>query len=111
MSMAENRVGGCRAYKANGYNYIVAGYYAFKPKIFSYIKKTKPGAKNEVQITDAMALALENGERVCGVVHGKNKGGDVSLCDYWDVGIPDDYREANKRLLGAGLEGLMSSPE
>jgi len=99
------------AYKANGYNYVMVGYYAFKPKIFSYIKRTKPGAKNEVQITDAIALALENGERVCVVVHGKNRDNKVFPCDYWDVGIPDDYREANKRLLGAGLEGLISSPE
>ena len=91
-------------YKLNGYNYVVAGYYAFKPKIFSYIERTKPGAKNEVQITDAMALALENGERVCAVVHGRNKGNEVFPCDYWDVGIPEDYREANQRLLDAGLE-------
>lgn len=100
-----------KAYKANGYNYIVAGYYAFKPKIFSYIERTKPGAKNEVQITDAMALALENGERVCGVVHGKNQDNKISPHEYWDVGIPDDYREANIRLLGSGLEWLISSPE
>jgi len=99
------------SYKANGYNYIVAGYYAFKPKIFSYIKKTKPGAKNEVQITDAMTLALENGERVCGVVHGKNMGNKLLSHEYWDVGIPEEYGEANKRLLGAGLDRLMSSPE
>jgi len=99
------------AYKANGYNYIVAGYYAFKPNIFSYIERTKPGAKNEVQITDAMALALENGERVYGVVHGKNKNHKVSPREYWDVGIPDEYEKANKRLLGTGLERLMSSPE
>jgi len=58
-------------YEVNGYYHIIAGYYAFKPGIFSYIEKTKPGIKNEVQITDAMALALENGERVCAVVHGK----------------------------------------
>ena len=99
------------AYKVNGYNYIVAGYYAFKPKIFSYIERTKPGAKNEVQITDSMALALEGGERVCAVVHGKNKENKVSPHDYWDVGIPDEYRRANQRLLGTGLEQLMSSPE
>jgi len=98
-------------HKVNEHNYIVAGYYAFKPKIFSYIERTKPGANNEVQITDAMALALESGERVCAVIHGKNKGGDVSPCDYWDVGIPEEYRQANQRLLGAGLEQLMSSPE
>jgi len=98
-------------YKVNEYNYIVAGYYAFKPKIFSYIEKTRPGAKSEVQITDAMAIALEEGERVCAVVHGKNKGRKVFPYDYWDVGIPDEYSEANKRLLGAGLEGLMSGPQ
>jgi glucose-1-phosphate thymidylyltransferase len=99
------------SYKANKFNYIVAGYYAFKPKIFSYIERTKPGSKSEVQITDAMALALENGERVCAVVHGKNRGNELFPCDYWDVGIPEDYREANRCLLSAGLERLMRSPE
>jgi len=98
-------------YRANKFNYIAAGYYVFKPKIFSYIEKTKPGFKNEVQITDAIALALENGERVCAVVHGKNRGNELFPCDYWDVGIPEDYREANKRLLSAGLERIMRSPE
>ena len=97
------------AYKLNGYYYIVAGYYAFKPKIFSYIERTKPGVKNEVQITDAMALALENGEKVCAVVHGKNKGNDIFPCDYWDVGVPEQYKEANKRLLEVNLEQLLSS--
>jgi dTDP-glucose pyrophosphorylase len=99
------------AYRVNGYNYVVAGYYAFKPKIFSYIEKTKPGARNEVQITDAMALALENGEKICAVVHARNKGNDVFPCDYWDVGIPEDYKEANKRLIDVNLEELMSSGE
>ena len=97
------------AYALNGYYYIIAGYYAFKPKIFEYIEKTKPGVKNEVQITDAMALALENGEKVCAVVHGRNRGNDIFPCDYWDVGIPEEYKAANKRLLEANLEQLMSS--
>jgi len=96
------------AYKLNGYYYILAGYYAFKPLIFSYIERTKPGRKNEVQITDAMALALEDGEKVCAVVHGKNKGNELFPCDYWDVGIPEEYRKANIRLLEAHLERLMS---
>jgi len=99
------------SYKLNGYYYVVAGYYAFKPRIFSYIQKTKPGVKNEVQITDAMALALGNGEKVCAVVHGKNKGNDVFPCDYWDVGIPEEYKEANKRLSEASLEQLINSEE
>jgi len=99
------------AFKFNGHYYIVAGYYAFKPQIFSHIERTKPGAKNEVQITDAMALALENGEKVCAVVHGKNKDNNVSPCDYWDVGIPEVFKEANKRLLEVNLERLISLRE
>jgi len=97
------------AYKVNGYYHIIAGYYAFKPRIFSYIQKTKPSVKNEVQITDAMASALECGEKVCAVVHGKNKGNDIFPCDYWDVGIPEEYKEANRRLSEANLERLISS--
>jgi len=31
-------------YKMNGCYYTIAGYYAFKPKIFKYIEQTKPGA-------------------------------------------------------------------
>jgi len=96
-----------KRFRLNGFNYIAVGYYAFKPKIFSYIEKTKPGAKNEVQITDAMALALENGERVCAVVHGRNKGKDIVPCEYWDVGIPEDYKEANKRLFDMNLDRLI----
>jgi dTDP-glucose pyrophosphorylase/predicted transcriptional regulator len=99
------------SYKFNGYNYVLAGYYVFKPDIFSYIEKTSPGVKNEVQITDAMQLALENGEKVCAVVHARNKGKVVLPCDYWDVGIPEDYKEANKRLMDANLEQLIGSRE
>lgn len=51
----------------NGY-YAMCGGYVFEPEIFDYIKRTKPGAKGEIQITDAISLALENGEKVYGVV-------------------------------------------
>ena len=94
------------SYKSNGFKYVVTGYYAFKPKIFSYIKKTKPGVKNEVQITDSINMALENGEKIYGVVHGKNRNSKVFPCDYWDVGIPEAYKEANKQLLDANLDQL-----
>jgi dTDP-glucose pyrophosphorylase/predicted transcriptional regulator len=94
-------------FSLNGYNYIAVGYYVFKPKIFSYIEKTKPGARNEVQITDAIALALENGERVYAVTHARNKGKDMVPCEYWDVGVPEDYRKANRRLLDMNLDRLM----
>ena len=55
-------------YKVNGGYYAMCGAYVFEPKIFDYIEKTKPGAKGEIQITDAVALALKNGEKVCGLV-------------------------------------------
>lgn len=83
----------------NGYNYVVAGHYVFKPSIFSYIEKTPPGVRNEIQITDAMELAIESGERVTAVVHAKSKDGDLFPCEYWDVGIPNDYKNANRFLL------------
>jgi dTDP-glucose pyrophosphorylase/predicted transcriptional regulator len=95
----------------NGHNYVIVGYYVFKPEIFPYIEKTKPGVKNEVQITDAMALALENGEKIWAVVHGRNDGNDVVPNEYWDVGIPEDYREANKRLLDTNLDKLINLKE
>ena len=93
-------------FKSNGFKYVVAGYYAFRPKIFSYIEKTKPGVKNEVQITDSIRLALEDGEKVYGVVHGKNQNNKVVPSEYWDVGIPEDYKEANKKLSEANLDQL-----
>jgi dTDP-glucose pyrophosphorylase len=96
-----------KSYRSNGYNYVVAGYYAFNPKIFSYIEKTKPGVKNEVQITDSIQMALEDGEEIFGVVHGRNRDGKISPCEYWDVGIPEAYKEANKRLSDVNMDQLV----
>ena len=98
-----------RSFKANGFHYIVAGYYVFKPAIFSYLEKTKPGVRNEVQITDAMELAIEQGERVSAVVHARSKNGDLFPCEYWDVGIPEDYKEANRRLLDKTIDKWLRS--
>jgi len=98
-----------KSFKANGYYYVVSGYYVFKPSIFSYIEKTKPDSKNEIQITDAMESAIENGERVSAVVHARSKNGNLFPCVYWDVGIPADYKEANRRLLDENMgKWLMS---
>lgn len=99
------------AYRCNGYNYISAGYYAFNSKIFSYIEKTPPGAKNEVQITDAIALGLTSGEKVWAVVHAKTKGNAMSPCEYWDVGIPEDYIEACRQLLNTSRDVVASLEE
>lgn len=96
-----------KRFRSYGHNYIAVGYYVFKPQIFSYIEKTRPSAKNEVQITDAMALALKNGEKVWAVVHGKKDGKKIVPREYWDVGIPEDYVNANKRLSDMNLDKLM----
>ncbi len=55
-------------YKVNGGYYAMCGAYVFEPRIFDYIEKTKPGAKGEIQITDAIDIALRSGEKVFGVV-------------------------------------------
>ncbi len=99
------------AYRTNGFNYVSAGYYAFNSKIFGYIEKTPLGAKNEVQITDAIALGMRNGEKVWAVVNAKNKGSELSPCEYWDVGIPEDYMNACKRLLNMGGDVVSSLEE
>ena len=96
-----------KRFRSYGRNYIAVGYYMFKPQIFSYIEKTKPSLRNEVQITDAMALAMKNGEKVWAVVHGKKDGKDMIPREYWDVGIPEDYKNANKRLFDLNLDRLI----
>jgi dTDP-glucose pyrophosphorylase/predicted transcriptional regulator len=93
--------------RSHGRNFIAVGYYVFKPQIFSYIEKTKPGARNEVHITDAMALALKDGKKVLAVVHGRKDGKEIIPYEYWDVGIPEDYMYANKCLSNMNLEELV----
>jgi dTDP-glucose pyrophosphorylase len=95
------------AYRHNGYYYIITGYYAFKPRIFSFIDKTKIGVGNEIQITDAMRLALNSGEKVYAVVHGTSKGNTLSPYEYWDVGIPEQYKEANSRLMEVSIDQII----
>ena len=98
-----------KSFKANGYYYILAGYYAFEPLIFSYIEKTKPGARNEIQITDAMELAIEDGKRVSAVVHAACKNGKLFPREYWDVGIPRAYKEANRHLSNESVDKWLKS--
>jgi dTDP-glucose pyrophosphorylase len=55
-------------YRMNGEYYALCGAYVFEPEIFDFIKRTKPGKKREVQITDSIQLALEEGESVYGMI-------------------------------------------
>lgn len=72
--------------------YAISGGLVLNSKIFEYIKKTKPGAKGEYQITDSIKLALKDGAPIYGVVH---KG------IYLDVGTPKAILSAEKTLFRA----------
>jgi UTP--glucose-1-phosphate uridylyltransferase len=40
------------------------GIYAFDPCVFEYIRKTRPGAGGELQITDSIGLMIEDNRPV-----------------------------------------------
>ena len=53
--------------------YAIAGRYAFDPVIFDYIDRTPRGANGEYQITDSIALMLQDGREVWCVALGDNE--------------------------------------
>ncbi|MHB9303298.1 sugar phosphate nucleotidyltransferase [Thermofilum pendens] len=61
--------------------------YAFKPKIFSYLRNVKPDSGGEVQLTAAIKAMIDDGCDVCAV---KLKPGERRL----DVGTPQSYWKA-----------------
>jgi len=60
--------GDAEVFRTNGKFLAITGLYAFDSRIFEYIEKTPPGANGEVQITDAISLAIRSGESVAGRV-------------------------------------------
>ena len=54
-------------------NLAVAARYIFEPSIFSYLKRTPPGAGGELQLTDSIRLLLEDGLPVWGVKLAKDE--------------------------------------
>ena len=65
------------------------GVYIFKPVIFDAIDKTKPGYKNEFQLTDSIKILIEEGYHIC---YSQING------EHIDVGTLEDYRRANAYL-------------
>ena len=45
----------------------VASRYVFRAEIFDYLKITKPGKNNEIQLTDAIQAMIADGKKVYGV--------------------------------------------
>jgi len=64
------------------------GVYIFEPSIFDAIKKTKPGFKDEYQITDSIKIMIEEGYKV---LYSKING------EHIDVGTLEDLKKANLR--------------
>ncbi len=60
-------------------NLAVVGRYVFAPDIFDCLERTPPGAKGEVQLTDGMALQLENGPMFAYRFHGARYDGGTPL--------------------------------
>ena len=48
-------------------NLAIAGRYAFAPSIFGMIRQVQPDGRGEIQLTDAIRLMCESGQRVMGV--------------------------------------------
>jgi UTP--glucose-1-phosphate uridylyltransferase len=66
-------------------NLAVVGRYVLPPTIFDAIRRIKPGAGGEIQLTDAMALLLAEGVPVHGVVYRGTR---------YDTGLPLGYLQA-----------------
>ncbi|GED97000.1 UTP--glucose-1-phosphate uridylyltransferase [Gordonia crocea] len=66
-------------------NYAAAGRYILDRKIFDALRRTKPGAGGELQITDAIAQLIADGEPVHVVVHRGTR---------HDLGNPGGYLKA-----------------
>ena len=63
------------------------GAYVFKPEIFNAIKNTKPGYKDELQLTDSIMTQINEGKNV---FYKKIDGIHI------DVGTPRDLMRANE---------------
>ena len=71
-------------------NLAVTGIYFLTSKIFDIFSRLKPSWRNELEITDALQMMLEE----------KNKVDFEMITDYWkDTGTPDDIIHANGEVL------------
>lgn len=71
-------------------NLAVTGIYLLTPLIFQIIDRLKPSWRNELEITDALQMLLEEGHKISYNM----------ITDYWkDTGTPDDIIHANMAIL------------
>lgn len=68
-------------FKINSGWYAIAGIYIFNKNIFDYLRETPKGFNNEVQLTDAIKLSLDKGNKILGhIFNGRRI--DVGTWDY-----------------------------
>jgi UTP--glucose-1-phosphate uridylyltransferase len=67
-------------------NLAIVGRYVLSPRIFTALENTKPGAGNEIQLTDGIVNMMNNGERVIAYVMNTSR---------YDVGNPLGWLQAN----------------
>ena len=73
-------------------NLAIAGVYLFRPSIFDAIGRIKPSSRNELEITDAIQVAVSAGQRVA----------SYQLQGWWiDAGKPNAIIMANQLVLEA----------
>jgi glucose-1-phosphate thymidylyltransferase len=71
-------------------NLAVTGIYFLTPKIFDVIDRLKPSGRNELEITDALQMLLEENHNISYNI----------ITDYWkDTGTPEDIIHANSQVL------------
>lgn len=71
-------------------NLAVTGIYLLSPTIFETIDRLKPSWRNELEITDALQILLEEGQKITYNM----------ITDYWkDTGTPEDIIHANMEIL------------
>ena len=71
-------------------NLAVTGLYFLTPKIFEVIDRLKPSSRNELEITDALQMLLEENHNIIYNM----------ITDYWkDTGTPEDILNANMQVL------------
>ncbi len=71
-----------KRFEISGKYYAIIGVYCLNQKIFTYLENTPKGRNNEIQLTDAIQLGLESGEKAIGI---KFNG------SWLDVGAPKTY--------------------
>ncbi|MFQ5951510.1 MAG: glucose-1-phosphate thymidylyltransferase, partial [Candidatus Geothermarchaeales archaeon] len=71
-------------------SYALTGVYLFKPTVFEMIRRLKPSSRNELEITEAIQLLIDNNYTV-----------DHSFVEGWwkDTGTCEDILESNRLVL------------